>query len=58
MTNDITSTVTITQANMYLTSSGTNALDVLIVVLVMTAILVLFSLGYWLAVKVAPLRYQ
>lgn len=43
---------------MYLTSSGTNALDVLIVVLVMTAILVLFSLGYWLAVKVAPLRYQ
>jgi hypothetical protein len=42
---DITSTISITQANIYLLSTGSNALDVVIQIMAFTAILVLFAVG-------------
>lgn len=55
MGNDITSTVTMTQANLWLTSSGGNALDVVLVVLVVSAAFALLVLGLVTTTRIIPL---
>lgn len=56
MGSDITSTVTITQANLWITSSGQNMGDVVLTVLVVCSVFAMLVLGLFTTIRLVPLR--